>query len=259
MLTPLEIHNKEFKKSFRGYDEDEVDEFLDMVIADYEQIYKENIDLREILTKSEGNVDRYKDLEDTLKNALVVAQHTSDSLKVNAEKEARLIIQEANAKVEQMVADSQNKLEKMVEEYERLKNRFNMFKVKLRSFMEMQMAMIEGYEEVNTGITDDVNLQFSDSEFLHIHDEIKDEIPVELPEELQEEFIVEDISLTENSSDILFEQPINQVVDEDQLKKLNVYDLPQNEYMTAKQNTIIFTKEEIAAAIEEDKNDKTIF
>ena len=47
MLTPLDISNKEFKKAFRGYKEDEVDEFLDKVIADYERLYKENGELKD--------------------------------------------------------------------------------------------------------------------------------------------------------------------------------------------------------------------
>jgi len=47
MLTPLDIHNKEFKRSFRGYNEEDVDEFLDRVIKDYELLYRENIELKE--------------------------------------------------------------------------------------------------------------------------------------------------------------------------------------------------------------------
>jgi len=46
MITPMDIRNKEFKKAFKGYKEDEVDEFLDKVIADYERIYRENGELR---------------------------------------------------------------------------------------------------------------------------------------------------------------------------------------------------------------------
>ena len=44
-LTPLDIHNKEFSRSFRGYDEDQVNEFLDQVIKDYEALIRENKDL----------------------------------------------------------------------------------------------------------------------------------------------------------------------------------------------------------------------
>ena len=48
-LTPLDIHNKEFSKGFRGYDEDEVNEFLDQVIKDYEMVIREKKELEERL------------------------------------------------------------------------------------------------------------------------------------------------------------------------------------------------------------------
>ena len=50
MITPMDIENKEFKKTFRGYNEEEVDEFLDAVKEDYENLYRENLDLKEKLT-----------------------------------------------------------------------------------------------------------------------------------------------------------------------------------------------------------------
>ena len=46
MLTPLDIHNKEFKRSFRGYNEDEIDDFLDQVVNDYEKLFRENDNLK---------------------------------------------------------------------------------------------------------------------------------------------------------------------------------------------------------------------
>ena len=47
MLTPIEIENKEFKKALRGFKEEEVDEFLDIVKEDYEYLYRENLELKE--------------------------------------------------------------------------------------------------------------------------------------------------------------------------------------------------------------------
>ena len=47
MLTPIDIHNKEFKRSFRGYNEDEIDDFLDQVVNDYEKLFRDNERLKE--------------------------------------------------------------------------------------------------------------------------------------------------------------------------------------------------------------------
>lgn len=57
MLTPMDIHNKEFSRSFRGYDEDEVDAFLDEVVNDYEQLIKEREELRDQVDRLQGELE----------------------------------------------------------------------------------------------------------------------------------------------------------------------------------------------------------
>ena len=109
MLTPLDIHNKEFKRSIRGYDADEVDEFLDEIIKDYEKLYKENLNLKEQVENFQENINRYRELEDTLHNTLILAQQTAEEVKKNAEKEAELIIKNAHQKGEQIIFDAQQK------------------------------------------------------------------------------------------------------------------------------------------------------
>ena len=63
MLTPLDIHNHEFKKSFRGYDEGEVDDFLDRIVSDYEKVLRENEKLKERTNLNEKELSHYKSLE----------------------------------------------------------------------------------------------------------------------------------------------------------------------------------------------------
>ena len=60
MITSMEIENKEFKKGLRGYTEEEVDEFLDLVKEDFENLYRENLDLKEKLKLYQEQVSRYK-------------------------------------------------------------------------------------------------------------------------------------------------------------------------------------------------------
>jgi len=67
-LTPLDIHHKEFTHSLRGYNEAEVDEFLDQVADELERLFKENIDLNEKLEATEERVKSYQDMERTLHN-----------------------------------------------------------------------------------------------------------------------------------------------------------------------------------------------
>ena len=79
-LTPVDIYNKEFSKVLRGYSQDEVDEFLDDIIEEFERLYKENQDMKEKLETFEGQIGRYKTIEDTLKETLVTAQQTAEEL-----------------------------------------------------------------------------------------------------------------------------------------------------------------------------------
>ena len=75
MLTPLDIHNKEFKRSFRGYNEDEIDDFLDQVVNDYEKLFRENDNLKEELSRMKKDNAQYQKLENNLKETLLIAQN----------------------------------------------------------------------------------------------------------------------------------------------------------------------------------------
>ena len=79
MITPMDIENKEFKKGFRGYNEEEVDEFLDIVKEDFENLYRENLDLKEKLKLYQEQVSRYKSIEDC-KERIIELQNQYDNL-----------------------------------------------------------------------------------------------------------------------------------------------------------------------------------
>ena len=104
-LTPLDIRHKEFKRGMRGYADEEVDEFLDEVADEYERVFKENIDLSERLETLEEKVAGYRRIEETLQKTLVSAQASAEELKTNANKEAQLILRDAELKARQMVSD----------------------------------------------------------------------------------------------------------------------------------------------------------
>ena len=71
MIAPIEIENKEFKKVLRGYKEEEVDEFLDLVKEDYEQLYRENAELKEKVRLYQDQINKYENIEETLNSAML--------------------------------------------------------------------------------------------------------------------------------------------------------------------------------------------
>ena len=95
-LTPMDINNKEFKRGLRGYNPEEVDEFLDEVIENYEQLYKDNSKLKEKVTLANEQIEHYKKIESTIQNTLLLAQNAADQAKTSAEKEADMVIKNAN-------------------------------------------------------------------------------------------------------------------------------------------------------------------
>lgn len=94
-LTPLDIHNKEFTRGFRGYDEDEVNEFLDQVIKDYEIVIRQKKELEREVNQLNERLGHFNDIETTLNKSILVAQETAEDVKTSANKESKLIIKEA--------------------------------------------------------------------------------------------------------------------------------------------------------------------
>ncbi|MDI3270336.1 MAG: DivIVA domain-containing protein [Bacillota bacterium] len=143
MLTPLDIQQKEFKRSFRGYDVDEVDEFLDEVVRDFEQLLKENAALKMQLEEYREKVDQYKEMEDALRNAILVAQETANEVKAAARKEAELIVREAEAEAEKRRRSAREAVEKAQESLKALERQGLEFRARIRSLLEGQVEIFK--------------------------------------------------------------------------------------------------------------------
>ena len=107
MLMPLDIQKKEFRHVLRGYSEDEVDAFLDKVAQEFENLIRENQELKEKVTQTEQSVARYREIEEAIKNALVMAQKNTDELRQNAEKEARLLLDRSRIEADQLTREAE--------------------------------------------------------------------------------------------------------------------------------------------------------
>ena len=106
MITPLDIENKKFSKQMmNGYSVEEVDEFLDDLTVDYGKAYKQSTELSERVDELEKSLKHYKTIEDTLQNALVMAQSTAEEVKRVAQQQADQIIKEAEGNARKSVDD----------------------------------------------------------------------------------------------------------------------------------------------------------
>jgi cell division initiation protein len=135
-LTPLDIRHKEFKRGMRGYVDGEVDEFLDEIADEFERLFKENIELTERLETMQEKIDQYRNLEETLQNTLVAAQRSAEELRANAQKEAQLMLSEAELKARQMVNQSYGDKQAVEKQIVVLKSSEQDFRFKFRSLLE---------------------------------------------------------------------------------------------------------------------------
>jgi len=145
-ITSMDINNKEFKKGLRGYNADEVDEFLDKVAEEYETIYKENSTLRERASFLEEKLEHHVKIESTIQSTLVLAQNAAEQAKISAQKESELIIKNANDSSQNLLDKSHNDVLKVNYEYEKTKQEFAKFRMKFRNFMNCQLEMFDGLE-----------------------------------------------------------------------------------------------------------------
>lgn len=147
MLTPLEIENKKFSKQMmNGYNVDEVDEFLDLLTADYEKLYKENVESREKIEQLNKDVAHYKTIENTLQSTLMMAQSTAEEVKSVARQQAEQIVNDAQANAKQEIMNLEQEIVLKKRELEDATKQFDIYKAKMESLLISQLELLK---EVN--------------------------------------------------------------------------------------------------------------
>ncbi len=146
-LTPIDITNKEFRRMLRGYDPEEVDEFLDQVVEDYEELFKENSLLKEKINAMNEKIDHYSKIESTIQNTLLLAQNAAEQAKVSSQKEADMVIKHANDSAKKILDKAHTDVVSITQEYDKLKQEFVKFRAKFRNFISVQMETFEDLEK----------------------------------------------------------------------------------------------------------------
>lgn len=153
MLTPMEIHDHQFKKAFRGYNENEVDDFLDKVVVDFEKLLRENERLKNQLKAGENDLEHYRKLEKTMNDTLLVAQRTADevisSARRNAEdmkeqtaRECQQIRDQAQFEAKQQLDAANAQRDAILAEYAKLVSEKHSFLLKLRTTIESELGLV---------------------------------------------------------------------------------------------------------------------
>ncbi|MCE5203727.1 MAG: DivIVA domain-containing protein [Coriobacteriales bacterium] len=141
-LTPLDIHHKEFSRSIRGYNEAEVDEFLDEVADELERLFKENIDLSERIEAAEEKVKGYQEMERTLHNTMVSAQKSAEDIVAAARQEAETILKDAEVKAKDIIHNALTQKQKTQNDLMRIKQAEEDFRKQFKALLESHMRAL---------------------------------------------------------------------------------------------------------------------
>lgn len=143
MLKPIDIENKEFKKvKFGGYDINEVEDFLEKVIVDYEVLYKENKELNEKLELALETQKYYAALDEGVNKTIENSQAVANNMKEIAEKEATEIKETAKNESLLMLEEIKLDIKSKQIEFENLKKQMQIYKIKINSMLEAQINIL---------------------------------------------------------------------------------------------------------------------
>jgi cell division initiation protein len=156
-IRPIDVRRKEFKSSFRGYDQNEVDDFLDAVADEFERNYTENQRMREEVSSLRDRLQQFEDLEGSIRDALVHAEQASNDLrraaareaegiKQSAQREADFTIREAQSRSHQMLADSSARIERVQDSYDALQEAKRTFANEFRHLLKTYTDIMENME-----------------------------------------------------------------------------------------------------------------
>ncbi len=139
MITPLDIQNKEFSKAVRGYREEEVDGFLDLVTQDLEKLMDENQRHKEQIRMLEKEISRYRNTEGMVLETLDAAKALMGDITASAEKRAEILLKNAQLDAELITREARESVDRLNEEILTMQNHLNVFRTRYKSLLESEL------------------------------------------------------------------------------------------------------------------------
>lgn len=157
VLSPQDIHNKEFSVKMRGYNIDEVNEFLNRIIKDYQLTLAENEKLKQQVSSADEQLKYFNGMKDSLNQSIIVAQNAADKLKNDAQAEAKKVSEQSRKQADEILNNASDQAKQIVENIsdrskslltanEDLKNTTESFRSKLVTLLQSQMDLVNSDE-----------------------------------------------------------------------------------------------------------------
>lgn len=142
-LTPVELEGREFSKVRKGYNIEEVDKFFKAMAEEFEDLYRENRELKDTCKRIKEDLGRYKSLENTITETLVTAQKAGEDARNNAVKEAENIIKEAQLKAEDINAKVKADIVQQESELREVIKRHQIALTEMKLFLTTHLDMLD--------------------------------------------------------------------------------------------------------------------
>lgn len=140
---PGEIANKTFERKMMGYDPDDVSHYLTIVAAQMEALLQERNSLREALKEKDMSLLEYKDRDQVLKATITSASQITEKMKIDAEREAKLIINDAQHKAEIITRDAKDSLRRTYQEIAEMKRTRMQFEANMKAMVQAHLTLLE--------------------------------------------------------------------------------------------------------------------
>jgi cell division initiation protein len=143
MIMPIDIDKKEFSRDKKGYNSREVDEFLDIIVADYEKILNDNRQMAHKIKSLEAQLAEAQKDDGAMVETLETAKKLMADISASAERRAELMMRDAELEAENMLADAQMNIKKITDEHQMLSNKVRRLRSNFRRMLENELAKLD--------------------------------------------------------------------------------------------------------------------
>lgn len=146
MITPMDIHNKQFSRGLRGYNEEEVRDFLQQIVSDYEQIYREHREMEDELDQMKTKLANYEKISNTMTSALQLAKDAARNVTETAHRNADVMISNAKAEGENRLREALENRRLLNETISHTEGNMKTYICKIRRDLELALAAINALD-----------------------------------------------------------------------------------------------------------------
>ncbi len=146
-LSPLDIRNQQFSRSFRGFNPDAVNSFRNLLASELEELIRQNGEYAARVKRLEERLENYAKIERSINETLLLAQRTAEEVRENARKEADLIVREAALRAEQEAAEIRENIRKIRTEQATLQIRRDDFFARFKGLLTTQLSLLSALAE----------------------------------------------------------------------------------------------------------------